>query len=467
MHIKSGLFTIGSAVLLLEGCQKIEKNFAPTVSTPWQPIHTTTLHNEFITKKALLSGKYSLIDLVEIGLQQNPQTKCAWWQAKEAFAHQGQANAKFFPSIDASVSVNRSQEGKAGTTNTKRSDYWGPALSLSYQIFNFGADVASAKSATHLLYAANYEFNQTLQSVVFQIQQAFYEFSSACAKIEARESCLRDAELSFEAVSKKKANGLACIQDQLLAQADKLQAEYELEESKSYLESCRANLATAIGIPISTDFSIETDYLNSKTQSILSNAEELMASTLKSRADLLANEEKLAASRWAQKATQRANLPSLVFNTKANLLKHRTLSSWQRNYDLSLGMQWNIFSGFEQQYNELASYTQVKEQKYALRQKKLETLEQTWSAFHSFRSSIQLLTAAETLEKASSEALEAIRIGYNSGVNSLLDLLSAQKTLSNARLSHIQAQTNVKLSLVKLAYVTGQLDVEQANVFNL
>ncbi|MDR0392952.1 MAG: TolC family protein [Puniceicoccales bacterium] len=459
--------SIISSLLCLNGCHSIQKEVSVDARTPWIPTHSMTLNHDFLSPQKTLVGKYSLVELIEIGLKFNPQTKHAWWHAKEAFAKQGRAEASFFPHVDVSANINREQVGKSASQPMQRIDNWGPAVTLTYKVFQFGTDTAAAKSAAHLLHAANYAFNRQLQTTVFEIQQAFYNFSSAYAKIEARESCLQDATLSFEAVSQRKENGLARIQDVLLAKADKLQAEYELQAAKADLESCRATLTTTVGVPIAADFSIETDYLNTETQKPFRDIEDLMQEVLNERADLLANEATLEAKKWSQKATHRSSLPSLSLQAQTNALKYRHNSHWQRNYGLSAGIQWNIFSGFDSQYSELASYTQWKEQKYTLRQQKLEALRQTWATFHAFQSSIQLSEASKALEEAAQEALNAIRTGYNTGINSLLDLLAAQKTLANARLNHIQAKTNVKLNLVQLAYITGQLDLKTPTQFNL
>jgi outer membrane protein TolC len=461
------IISIVSSLLCLNGCHSIQKEISADARTPWIPTRSMTLNHDFLSPQKTLVGKYSLAELIEIGLKFNPQTKHAWWHAKEAFANQGQTEASFFPHVDISANINSEQVGKSASQPTQRIDNWGPAVTLTYKVFQFGTDAAAAKSAAHLLHAANYAFNRQLQTTVFEIQQAFYNFSSAYAKIKARESCLQDATLSFEAVSQRKENGLARIQDVLLAKADKLQAEYELQAAKADLESCRATLATTVGVPIAADFSIETDYLNTETQKPFRDIEDLMQEVLNERADLLANEATLEAKKWSQKATHRSSLPSLSLHAQTNTLKYKHNSHWQRNYGLSAGIQWNIFSGFDSQYSELASYTQWKEQKYMLRQQKLEALRQTWTAFHAFQSSVQLSEASKALEEAAQEALKAIRTGYNTGINNLLDLLAAQKTLANARLNYIQAKTNVKLNLVQLAYITGKLDSKTPTQFNL
>ena len=106
----------------------------------------------------------------------------------------------------------------------------------------------------------------------------------------------------------------------------------------------------------------------------------------------------------------------------------------------------------------MESYAARKEQRYTFRSQQLQVLRDVWSSFHAFQSSIQLLDSAKALEEASQETLSAIRIGYDTGLNNLLDVLSAQKTLSEARLKRIKSQSDLAVNWAQLAYVSGQLD---------
>jgi outer membrane protein len=141
-------------------------------------------------------------------------------------------------------------------------------------------------------------------------------------------------------------------------------------------------------------------------------------------------------------------------------LRYHKDSHWQRNYSLGIGLSWNLFTGFDSQYKTLESYAAFKNQTYLFHQQQLQVLRDVWSTFHAFQSSVQLLDSAKALESAAKESFIAIRTGYDAGLNSLLDLLSAQKTLSQARVKRIRSQSNLAIHWVQLAYVTGRLQTK-------
>ena len=401
-------------------------------------------------------GTYSLASLVELGISNNPQTLNVWWQAKKALAQQGRAESQYFPSITANIDIAKQQTGAVLSSPMMRTEKWGPSLSVTYRLFQFGTSTANAKSAACALAAANYKFNHTLQTVVCDIQKNYYSYASAVATIEARKSSLKDATASFEAVQSRQEHGLARVQDVLLAKADKLQAEYELQAAQALLENCRAELALSVGVPVSKDFNIQVEFKDSEP--LTKEVQVLLDQALKRRSDLLASEAAAHAADWAHLKTQREALPAVDFMGSMGALRYRHSSRWQNNYSLGIGVSWNLFNGFDTQYEELAEYANVKSQKFALHQQQLQVLRDVWTEFHTFQSSIQLLDSAKALEAAANESFEAIRIGYDAGLNSLLDLLSAQKTLSEARLKRIRSQAELAIHWVQLAYVSGHLD---------
>ena len=122
------------------------------------------------------------------------------------------------------------------------------------------ADKANAESAACALASANYQFNYALQTAVFAIQKSYYQYAAAVTAIEARKSSLEDAENSLKNAENRLQNGLGRSQAVLLAKAEKLQAEYELIAAEAALEQCRAELALAVGVPVSKEFQIEVTF---------------------------------------------------------------------------------------------------------------------------------------------------------------------------------------------------------------
>ena len=447
---------LGTAVLFLGGCISKTKSMSPDAEHLWKAVQIPQSRIDVTQPLFEHHGTHSLASLVELGISNNPQTRNAWWQAKKALAQQGRAEAQYFPTVTAKVDIAKQQTGAVLGKPMSRVENWGPSLNVTYRLFQFGTSTANAKSAACALAAANYNFNHTLQTVVYNIQKNYYNYASAVATIEARKSSLKDATASFEAVQSRQEHGLARTQDVLLAKADKLQAEYELQAAQALLENCRAELALSVGIPVSKDFDIQVEFKDSAP--LTEEVETLLEQALKRRSDVLSAEASAHAADWAHLKTQREALPAVDFMGSMGALRYRHDSRWQNNYNLGIGVSWTLFNGFDTQYKELADYANAKSQKFALHQQQLQVLRDVWTEFHTFQSSIQLLDSAKALENAANESFEAIRIGYDAGLNSLLDLLSAQKTLSEARLKRIRSQAELAIHWVQLAYVSGRLE---------
>ena len=450
---------------ILTGCASVQEEYneqqqgsaaVDTTLVQAQDIANSMEEEPYILKE---SGCYSLPALLSLGLSRNPQTRIAWWQGQQALAQAKRAEAPYFPTVVGNVQANHNQTGAILNQPTTKVDNWGPGLNVNYRLFQFGADYAGAESAAYALSAANYSENFTLQTVVFNIQIKYYQLASAIAMINARQSSLQDAIASYQAAEKRMENGLAPKQDVLLAKADKIDAEYELQSAEADRERYRAELATAVGLSVSNGLDIDINF--NDTELLAEEVEKLMENALQNRADILAQEELLHAAEWAHWKSERERLPAVNLVGSVNTLRYRHDSNWQKNYGLGVNLTWTLFDGFDKQYKELEHYASMKVKLFELHKKKLEVLQEVWTEFHAFRSAKQLLSSSTALEKAARESLKAVRIGYGAGLNSLLDLLSAQKTLSNARLKRISAQSSLAIHWAKLAYVAGQIDVDK------
>ena len=93
----------------------------------------------------------------------------------------------------------------------------------------------------------------------------------------------------------------------------------------------------------------------------------------------------------------------------------------------------------------------------AARAAELETVSSVWSSWYAFRSSIEQARARQAGLEAADETWKLTRASYDAGLSDILDLLTSQSDLANAREENIRAQANVATSLIDLAHATGTL----------
>src|SRR5699024_5583688 len=87
----------------------------------------------------------SLLELTDIALRNNPRTRLAWATVRSRAAALGVARAAYWPQLDATLSAsysrtNSSSTGMPGNDLTR----YGPAISLSYLLWDFGARASEA-----------------------------------------------------------------------------------------------------------------------------------------------------------------------------------------------------------------------------------------------------------------------------------------------------------------------------------
>ena len=116
----------------------------------------------------------TLPELTEFALQNNPTTRQAWYATRAAAAAIGIERSDDLPQITANLIGQRSESGgQTGNQNPWLTRY-GPAVTLSYLLFAFGAGDSRVQAAEYQALAAALTQNRVLQDVVFQVEQAYF-----------------------------------------------------------------------------------------------------------------------------------------------------------------------------------------------------------------------------------------------------------------------------------------------------
>ena len=80
-----------------------------------------------------------------------------------------------------------------------------------------------------------------------------------------------------------------------------------------------------------------------------------------------------------------------------------------------------------------------------------------WSAYVSLRTAFAQRDAATALLSASQTSYDAALKTYQLGLRNIVDVVSAQRTLAEARSGDVTARTELLNQLANLAYRTGDL----------
>ncbi len=234
---------------------KTELSTTPNPQTYWlkpDNFRLTDLAASF-AKAQLPSKPMSLTAIIDFALRNNPQTRLAWFQAKEAAANVGITKSAYLPTVDVGYAAVETANIFSNNSKNNTSEFtYGPNISFNYLLLDFGNRSNTVLAAQFAQIAANLNQNSAIQQVILQVQQAYYQVLGYLAIIEADQKSLQAATKSLDAANALRANGMATVGDVYQAQSSLAQAKLNLQTAQGNYKTTMGQLATLMGVPADT-----------------------------------------------------------------------------------------------------------------------------------------------------------------------------------------------------------------------
>ncbi|MGH7932547.1 MAG: TolC family protein [Candidatus Binataceae bacterium] len=414
--------------------------------------------------QARTAPPYDLTGLIDIALRNNPRTRRAWEAARSAAANFGAARAPYYPLADAEA-INgymRTPFELPGAIGTIQLWQAQPVIEMAYTLFDFGRRRSAAEAAQDRLIAADFSFNRAVQDVVFSTQTAFYTLDEAAAAVTAAQQNLKLARTDFDSVDQRLNHGLATEPELLLAKQRVAQSQFDLANARLLVHDAQANLAVALGVPANRE--IRVDSLRDQTvpESLGDAVDKLIAQARRERPDLAADVANLRASN-AQIASARAQFfpaVALSANYGESLWNYTfkgppAVRTGQPQYSALLTLKWDIFTGFKRLNDVRRAEADREAASAELKSLELNAIAEVWRSYYEFRSSRSKYDYAQSLLAASQESYAANSETYRQGLSTIVELLTAERDLANARYILIQSKAELLTAYAAVAYAAG------------
>ena len=118
-------------------------------------------------------------------------------------------------------------------------------------------------------------------------------------------------------------------------------------------------------------------------------------------------------------------------------------------------LRWNIFTGFSRLNQVRRAENDPEVARADLRSADLETIAEVWRAYYELDSSRSKFAYAQSLVAASNESYNANLETYRQGLSTIVELLTAERDLANARFTFIQSKAQLLTSYAAVAYAAG------------
>lgn len=457
--------------LLAAGCAgahnlapgRSDPSTSPSPAQPWTPPASAIPPPVEGAAPALPEGitpasPISLAQVIDIALSNNPDTRIAWLSARSAEAALGSARSAYFPEVDLNAQIAHSRVVAQGGQNVTTQTSFGPSLALTWLLFDFGGREAQIDQARQTLIAADYTHNQAIQNTILNVQQAYYGLLANKALLSAETATLKERQASLDAAEARHRAGVATIADVLQARTALSQARLTRETLEGNVRAFEGALATAIGLPATAKFDFGELPLDIPADRVMGDVDALIARAVAERPDLAAARSIAQRARARIREVRAQGLPSIVAGASAGQTWFGGFDRSTSPYSASVGLRLPLFTGFRNTYDIRQAETDAQiavEDARALEQR--VSLD-VWTSYFGVQTATQRLTTSRDLLASAQQSVDVALNRYQAGVGSIIDLLTAEAALENARAQEVQARTDWFLSIAQLAHATGTLE---------
>lgn len=373
-----------------------------------------------------------------------------------------QSYAAFLPSF--SVSANRrSERGERFDTQgnlvpfTGQPTNYSAGLSSSLQLFDGGRRFFDIKRSKADVNAAEAGETASRFEIALQVKQQYYNILAARESRSAAEAQIQQAEQQLRSSSLRLRAGAATVSDSLRSQVALGNARLALLNAQNNLQIANATLTRLVASP-RTVTATASDTIDQRIA--IPTLAELEPLIEKAPAIRQADAE-LASAHAGLRSAKTAFLPTVNvnFNRSGSGLDSRFGLGDDRysyNQNLSFSLNFPLFNNLQREVNvaraivaEDVAEASLRDARYLARQTLVQSLGQMRIAREQVDIQTQSVRAAE-------EDLRVQQRRYELGATTLLDLLTSQTQLDNARTSLIRARYDYRVAKAQLEALIGR-----------
>jgi outer membrane protein TolC len=406
----------------------------------------------------LPNGRLGLPLAIDIALANSPRTRTTWQAARAAAEEVGSQRSQLYPDIDLLGTEQRQKGTVGGGQITFQQTTFVPAVNLSWLLLDFGGRAADVEEAREALYAADFAHNQQIQDVVLDVTTAYYGYVSVRALAEAAQSDLDAARRNLEAADRRHDAGLATIADVLQAKTEVSAAQLQLQTAEGRGNVIRGNLATAMGLP--ADLPVDAEPLDDNVPVVAASEsiESTLGVSLEQRPELQAARARALAATARIRQERSDALPTVSLGANDNRIYYNIPGRDPgTNYAAFLQVRVPLFSGFEHRHDVERARAEAEEENARVASLADDVRLEVWTSYYDLQTAAQQYATTLDLLAAADESARVAAGRYQEGVGNILDLLSAQRTLANARAQKILSRASWLSSVARLAHSTGTL----------
>lgn len=412
----------------------------------------------FLSATADFQRPLPLSELISIALENTPETRQAWWNAKRAAAAVGSAESAYYPQVSFTGGISHGRDFKFLNGPDVNYTITDADLVLAMLLYDFGETRAAVDSAKMVLLAAQWQTNSAFQKVIARVLDHSYATLHAQEVLQAGMISLREAEKMLEIARELNRAGVTPISDVYTTQATLSQMEMEVAQQKANLDIQKGKLATTLGF--SAETAIEVAPIGTLPPIHKQHVARLIDLAYAQRADLMAKRARVCESFSRAEKARAEYYPKVAFTSFGGAEHALHDKSHGAHYNVALTVDIPIFNGFDTTYRNRAALADTQVTAEELAQLELDIAMEVLTHSRNLTAAQEMQAyAAANLDNAQ-KAYEAVLDKYRAGKERIAEVSFAQRQLATARVRSSDVKTRYLVSMANLAYATGSLNME-------
>lgn len=410
----------------------------------------------------------TLQEAIDLAMRNAPAAVQAQGLDRTAGAARRQAVAAYVPTLNLTASSGHTQGTTINNFNGQLTALsgnpwsYGNGIGLNLELFDGGrrwSEINRIRSTAEVadISAISARFDASLQ-----VKQQYYAALAARESEAAARAQLEQAEQQLRASSARVAAGVVTRSDSLRSAIQVGNAQLAVLTAQNDLRVANATLTRVAG-STTTITASPSDTLDA--QAPLPSESELAALLMQGPSVRLAEANVLVAR--AAKRTQRASyLPTLTmgynynFSDNSRAFAGRNLVLVGGNnpsrQTLNFNMSYQVFNGFTRESQTVQLDVSLRNAEATARDARLAARANLTSLLRAVQNAQARTTVQLAAIAAAEEDLRVQQQRYALGVSTLLDLLTSQTTLNQARQSLIQARFDGRVARAQLSSLVGR-----------
>jgi outer membrane protein len=405
--------------------------------------------------------------------------RAAYSELRAKYSAEQQA---LFPAISANGSwqesyggVNSSNFGAtgAGQSGAGRGTYGTASVgyTISQLIFDGGRVIAAIKAAKESEISGRGTLLRQLDTLAYDVAGDYYTVLEDQATVDADRQLVREFTTAEDAVRAQIRNGVAALSALASAEYQTAKARGQLVSAQGAVIGAQSTFSTLIGVDANTEivpqplgpdtYTASPTYAKSLAQALLLRPDYLAAqASVEADADNLRYAElarvpTITAS-WSQGASR--TIPGFPITNSTGTVIGNT-GNWSQNRTLGAQISIPIYDQGLTWYNiEVAKYT-LDQANASLAGTKLLVESDVRSGLADLISARATFAQARLELSSAQVSMQAAQAQYKVGVNTILDLITAEANLATAQSDYISALYGVRLAEQTYLYATGLSDL--------